>query len=108
MKREEKKRLKIEKKVQKLRAKSTDIKVITYELKGLLTKRYEYQGTDMEKHMAQMLSKGYAIQAQIGGGGEVRLFKTYVKAQIFGALGLLGSNRNPKTITVTYIKEPDF
>lgn len=97
-----------EKKLQKLRAKKTDIKVIAYELKGFFKKHYVYKGKTLEKHMAQMMSKGYAVRTQLGGGGEVRLFKTFAKVTIFGALGLLGSNRNPKTITITYVKEPDF
>lgn len=97
-----------EKKLQKLRAKKTDIKIITYELKGIFKKHYVYKGKTLEKHMAQMISKGYAVQTQLGSGGEVRLFKTFAKFKIFGALGLLGSNRAVKTITVTYVKEPDF
>ncbi len=97
-----------EKKLQKLRAKKTDIKVITYELKGFFKKHYVYKGRTLEKHMAQMMAKGYVVQTQVGGCGEVRLFKTFAKVSIFGALGLLGDNRAAKTITVTYVKEPDF
>ncbi len=97
-----------EKKLQRPRAKKTDIKVITYELKGFFKKHYVYKGKTLEKHMAQMMTKGYAVQTQVGGGGEVRLFKTFAKVSTFGALGLLGDNRAAKAITITFVKEPDF
>ena len=57
--------------------------------------------------MKKMFAKGYKVQIQSTEGGELQLFKTFVKVSIFGALGLIG-NRAPRKVVVTYIKEPEW
>ena len=92
--------------LRKQAAKEYKVVHVTYK-KGALSNTYKYQGTPIEKHMKKMFEKGFAVQVQSEGGGQISLFKTFVKTSIFGPLGLMG-NRTPKEITVTYIKEPQW
>jgi len=92
--------------LRKKAAKEYEIKNITYE-KRLLSNTYKYKGTPLEKHMQKMFKKGYRVQVQTKDGGEVQIFKTFVKVSIFGALGLIG-NRAPKKVEITYVKEPSW
>jgi len=101
-----KQKQKLLKSLRKKAFKEYEVKNITY-VKGIFSSTYKYKGTPLEKHMQKMFKKGYKVQVQTKDGGEVQIFKTFVKVSIFGALGLIG-NRAPKKVEITYVKEPDW